>query len=143
MESIFKKAILRLSIRQFEPCIFVIFNPTILKFWILIENNQRIIRAVGFFDPLSRCSKVELKLGPFQIKVFSLFPSISENIYKFFYIAWNVLEVPGSGFKYSFLENREKESLTQFPSEKLDDKILKNYVRQYIDDIFGKQPFNT
>jgi hypothetical protein len=29
------------------------------------------------------------------------------------------------------------------PSEKLDDKILRNYVRQYIDDIFvelGKQP---
>jgi hypothetical protein len=30
-----------------------------------------------------------------------------------------------------------------FPSEKLDDKILKKYVRQYIDDIFvefGEQP---
>jgi hypothetical protein len=30
-----------------------------------------------------------------------------------------------------------------FPSEKLDDKILRKYVRQYIDDIFvefGEQP---
>jgi hypothetical protein len=54
-----------------------------------------------------------------------------------------MLEVPGSGFKYSFLENREKESLTRFPSEKLDDEILKKYLRQYFDDIlveFGKQP---
>jgi hypothetical protein len=64
MESIFKKAILRLSIRQFEPCIFVIFKPKILKFWILIENNKRINGCPGFFDllsTLSRCFKDELR----------------------------------------------------------------------------------
>jgi hypothetical protein len=34
-------------------------------------------------------------------------------------------------------------NFSSFPSEKLDDKILRKYVRQYIDDIFikfGKQP---
>jgi hypothetical protein len=50
MYSIFKMAILRLSIRPSEPFIFAIFKPTILKFEILMENYMRINDPFGFFD---------------------------------------------------------------------------------------------
>jgi hypothetical protein len=38
MELISKMAILRLSIRPSEPCIYAIFKPTVFKFWIHIED---------------------------------------------------------------------------------------------------------
>jgi hypothetical protein len=63
-------AILRLSIRPSGPCIFVICQPTIFKFWILIEHYIRINETFGFFDSLSISSKLELRLGPSQIKMF-------------------------------------------------------------------------
>jgi hypothetical protein len=67
MESIFKMAILNLSIRPSELCIFAIFEPTI---WILIEDYIRINDTFGFFDSLSISSEIELGLGPTQIEVF-------------------------------------------------------------------------
>jgi hypothetical protein len=55
MEPIFKMAILHLSIRTFEPCIFAIFKPTIFKFWIILEDyivNFRPIRPeIQLSDP--------------------------------------------------------------------------------------------
>jgi hypothetical protein len=69
MYSIFKMAILRLSIRPSEPFIFAIFKPTILKFEILIENYMRINDPFGFFDSLSIISEIEPGLGSSQIKI--------------------------------------------------------------------------
>jgi hypothetical protein len=63
-------AILHLSIRLSEPCIFAIFKPTTLKFWILIEDYIRITDSFGSSDSLSISSEIELGLGPFQIKIF-------------------------------------------------------------------------
>jgi hypothetical protein len=57
-------AILRLSIRPSEPSIF---EPTIFKFWILIEDYMRINDTFGFFNSFSISSEIELGLGPSQI----------------------------------------------------------------------------
>jgi hypothetical protein len=70
MESIFKMVILILSIRPFESCIFAICKPIVLKFQILIEDYIRIKDTFGFFDLLSINSKIDLGLGPSQIKIF-------------------------------------------------------------------------
>jgi hypothetical protein len=70
MESIFKMAILHLSIRPSESYIFAIFKPTIFKFWILLEDYIRINDTFGFFDSSPISSKIELGLGPSQIKIF-------------------------------------------------------------------------
>jgi hypothetical protein len=69
MESIFKMAILRLSIRLSELCIFAVFRPTIFNFWILIEDYTRIIVTFEFSDFLSISSEIEVELGPSQIKI--------------------------------------------------------------------------
>jgi hypothetical protein len=53
-------AILKLSIRPSDPFIFVIFKPTIFKFWVLIEDYIRINDILGFFDSLSISSEIEL-----------------------------------------------------------------------------------
>jgi hypothetical protein len=74
-------AILRLSIRPPEPCIFTIYKPTIFKFCIHIIINK----TAPFFDPLFECFENELRLGPSQIEVFEL-SFVSENIYKSFSI---------------------------------------------------------
>jgi hypothetical protein len=63
-------AILKLSIRPSDPFIFVIFKPTIFKFWVLIEDYIRINDTLGFFDSLSISSEIELGLGTSQIKIF-------------------------------------------------------------------------
>jgi hypothetical protein len=63
-------AILHLSIRPSEPCIFAIFTPTIFKFWILIETYLRINDTFGFYDSLFISSEIELGLGPSLIKIF-------------------------------------------------------------------------
>jgi hypothetical protein len=63
-------AILQLSIRPSEHFIFVIFEPKIFKFWILIEDCIRINDTLKFFDSLSISSEIELGLGPSQIKIF-------------------------------------------------------------------------
>jgi hypothetical protein len=67
MESIIKMAILHLSIRSSEPCIFI---STIFKNWNLIENYIRINDTFEFFDSLSISSEIELALGSSQIKFF-------------------------------------------------------------------------
>jgi hypothetical protein len=66
-------AILHLSIRPSERCLFAIFRPTIFKFRILIEDNIRIIEMIGFFDSLSISFEIELGLGPSQIIIFQHF----------------------------------------------------------------------
>jgi hypothetical protein len=68
MESIFKMAILRLSIRPSEPCIFAIFKPTIFKFWIHIDDYLRINDT--FFDSLFIISEIKLGLGPVFFIIF-------------------------------------------------------------------------
>jgi hypothetical protein len=72
MESMFKMAILRLSIRLSEPCIFAIFRPTLFKFWIIIEEYIRFNETFGFFDLLSISSETEFRLGPSQIRIFKI-----------------------------------------------------------------------
>jgi hypothetical protein len=62
-------AILRLSIRPSELCIFGIFKPTIFKFWILIKECIQINETFGYFDLLSKTSEFEFGLGPSQIKI--------------------------------------------------------------------------
>jgi hypothetical protein len=79
MEVIFKMAILLLSIRRTEPCIFAISRPTIFKYWIIIEDYIRINETFGFFDPLSISSGIELGLGPSQIRFFSIYSSLFED----------------------------------------------------------------
>jgi hypothetical protein len=64
--------ILRLPIRLFAPCIFNIFKPTIFRLWILIEDYIKMNETFGFFDLLSISSEIELGLGLWQIKIFSL-----------------------------------------------------------------------
>jgi hypothetical protein len=72
-------AILRLSIRLSESCIFAIFRPKIFKFWIPIENYMRINDTLGFFDSFSISSEIELGLGPSQI--FSYVLSLFEDFF--------------------------------------------------------------
>jgi hypothetical protein len=72
-------AILCLSIRPSEPCIFAIFKPTIIKLWILIEEYIRINDRFGFFESLSIRSEIEVGLRPSQIKIF--FNYISSQYY--------------------------------------------------------------
>jgi hypothetical protein len=68
MESIFKMALLRLSICPSEPFIFPIFKSTIFKFWFLIEDYIKFDNdTFGFFDSLSIISEIELGLRPYQI----------------------------------------------------------------------------
>jgi hypothetical protein len=50
MELIFKMAILRVSSRSSEPCIFAIFRRTIFKFWILIKKYIRINVTFSIVD---------------------------------------------------------------------------------------------
>jgi hypothetical protein len=52
--------------------IFAIFQPTIFKFWILREDYLSTRSTAGLFDRKPRSSGIELRLGPSQIKVFSL-----------------------------------------------------------------------
>jgi hypothetical protein len=73
-------AILHLSIRSSEPCIFI---PTIFKYWNHIENYVRINDTFGFFVSFSISSGIELALGSSQIKFFlnyisSLFEDFSD-----------------------------------------------------------------
>jgi hypothetical protein len=68
MESILKMAILHLSIRQSESCIFAMYKPTIFMFLILLEDYVRINDTFGFFDTFSVNSEIELGLGSSQIK---------------------------------------------------------------------------
>jgi hypothetical protein len=56
-------AILRFPISPSEPCIFTIFKPTILKFWVLIENYITKNDTSEFFDKLPISSRIELELG--------------------------------------------------------------------------------
>jgi hypothetical protein len=63
-------AILHLSIRPSQPCVFAIFKPAISKFWILIEGYIRINNTFGISDSLSISFEIELGLGPSQIKIF-------------------------------------------------------------------------
>jgi hemolysin-activating ACP:hemolysin acyltransferase len=55
-------AILRLSMRQFEPFIFAIFQPTIFKFWVLIENYTiyYIFEITSIADDFSSGNKLYL-----------------------------------------------------------------------------------
>jgi hypothetical protein len=77
-------AILRFFISPSEPCTFAIFKPTNLKFWILMKNYITTNDTSGFFDKLSNSSEIELRLGPFRIKVFFYhISSLSVRIYKF------------------------------------------------------------
>jgi hypothetical protein len=70
MKSIFKMAVVNLSIRPSQPCIITIFKPTIFKFRILIEDCMRIKYTFEFFDSLSISSEIELGLGSSQIQFF-------------------------------------------------------------------------
>jgi hypothetical protein len=70
MGLIFKMAILHLSIRASEPCIFAIFKPTIFKFWILIGDYIRINETFGVFLFIFIGSEIELGLRTSQIKIF-------------------------------------------------------------------------
>jgi hypothetical protein len=71
----------RPSVRPYVPYFFAIFQPTIFKFWILREDYLSTRSTAGFFDPKPRSSGIELRLGPSQIKVFSLyFINFSETI---------------------------------------------------------------
>jgi hypothetical protein len=63
-----------------EICIFVIFKPTIFKFWILIEDYIRINETFGFFDSLPKSSEIGFGLGPSQIMIFlNLISSLLED----------------------------------------------------------------
>jgi hypothetical protein len=53
MESIFKMAILHLSILPSEPCDLAIFKPTIFKFLLLFKDYIRINDTFRFFDSFS------------------------------------------------------------------------------------------
>jgi hypothetical protein len=46
--------------RPSEPCIFAIFDPTIFKFRILIEDYIKINDTSGFFDSLSISSQIKI-----------------------------------------------------------------------------------
>jgi sensor histidine kinase YesM len=63
-------AILHLSSRPSEPCIFAIFEPTIFNLRIIIEDYVRIKEMFVFFDSFSINSGIALGLGPSQIKIF-------------------------------------------------------------------------
>jgi hypothetical protein len=55
------------------PYFFAIFQPKIFKFWILREDYLSARRTAAFSDPKPRSSGIELRLGPPQIKFFSLY----------------------------------------------------------------------
>jgi hypothetical protein len=119
----------RPSIRPSVPYFFAIFQPTIFKFWILREHFLSTRSTAGFFDPKPRSSGIELRLGPSQIRVFSLyFINFWETINGFQLISQGYskihifrkkffLEAAGSGsnlgFNYSHLEKQDKESFTE------------------------------
>jgi hypothetical protein len=42
----------------------------------------------------------------------------------------------GKKYIMDYISHMKQSSVNNYPSEKLDDKILRKYVRQYIDDIF-------
>jgi hypothetical protein len=63
-------AILHLSIRLSEPCIYAIFKPTIFKFWIFIEGYKRINDTFGILDSFSINFEIELGFPSSQIKIF-------------------------------------------------------------------------
>jgi hypothetical protein len=64
------------------PYFFAIFQPTtaiIFKFLILGEDYLLSTRSTaGFFDPKVRGSGIEVRLGPYQIMIFSLCHSLSD-----------------------------------------------------------------
>jgi hypothetical protein len=70
MKSIFKMAILRLSIRPSERFIFAISRHTIFKYQILIEDYTRIHDTFEFFNSMPISSEIELGFGASQIKIF-------------------------------------------------------------------------
>jgi hypothetical protein len=96
MESIFKMAIWHLSVRPSECCIFAIFKPTIIKFWILMEDYVRIIN-IWFFDSWSISSEIELGLGPSQINIcfiiFHTFWGFFRSLLSFELIQWYIFVV--------------------------------------------------
>jgi hypothetical protein len=122
----------RLSVCPSVPYFFAIFQPTIFNFWILREEYLSTRSTAGFFDPKPRSSGMELRIGPFQIKVFSLyFINFWETINVFQLISQScreiqifqkknsmeALEAAGSGsnlrFNYSHLKKQDKESFTK------------------------------
>jgi hypothetical protein len=66
MEATFKMAILHLSLRPSEPCIFAILKPRIFKLDYIEEDYIRINDTFGFFDLSSTSSEFELGLGSSQ-----------------------------------------------------------------------------
>jgi hypothetical protein len=58
MDSIFKMAILCLSVRPSESCIIAIFRPAIFKLRTLVEDYNRINDTFGFIDSLSISSEI-------------------------------------------------------------------------------------
>jgi hypothetical protein len=61
------------SVRPSISYFFAILKFAIFKFWILREENLSTKSTAGFLDPKPRSSVIELRLGPSQIKVFSLY----------------------------------------------------------------------
>jgi hypothetical protein len=59
----------RLSVPYF---FFAIFQPRVLKFWILMEDYLRTKSTAFIYDPLPRSSEIDLGLEPSLIRVFSL-----------------------------------------------------------------------
>jgi hypothetical protein len=122
---------LTLSVR-----LYPIFSPSFnLRSLNLREDYLSTRITPGFFDPKPRSSGIELRLGPSQIKFFSLyftnfwepinvFQLISQGyskiqlFQKFFSL--EALEAAGSGsnlgFNYSHLEKQDKESLAEVPN---------------------------
>jgi hypothetical protein len=112
---------------------FAIFQPKIFKFWILREDYLFTRSAAGFSDPKPRSFEIELRLGPSQIKVFSLyfinfwetiivFQLISQGdskiqIFQKKFFSLEALEAAGSGsnlrFNYSHIEEQDKKLLTE------------------------------
>jgi hypothetical protein len=63
-------AILHLSIRPFEICIFAIFKLTVFKFFIIKEDFVRTNDTFGVFNYCLLSSDIELGLGPCRITIF-------------------------------------------------------------------------
>jgi hypothetical protein len=105
MKSKFKMAILHLSIRSSEPCIFAIFKPTIFKFWILIKDYMRINDKFGFYETSSISSEIWSRILPniFQL-IFHHFSRIFPNLLKFrvdpiFWANWGALVLVNTSLK--------------------------------------------
>jgi hypothetical protein len=72
-------AILHLSIRLYEPCIFAILKPTIFKFWRLIEGYMRINETLGLLPGLPRLSQVTSEILQAGSVIFYMDGSLCER----------------------------------------------------------------